>query len=356
MTEEVAVQGNYRKTLIRSVTFLAGVYFFFEFLLPASILDAIGVGDYHSEISNGFVVVGAMAIGLGIINLFRVHGTRVAFRRKDWFFSLTLLVGLILMSIVMVFDWVAGRRVTEQALQYRTLGEFAEVIVKDVGDKKQGVPERSFRVGKLVEASHDLQKGTVQIVARLDQELHPELPELEQIQFRTLSSEISDLLEKIGETNSDDLEADETLEKFGKQLTVTGVTFEKILRIEYDRSQIKKVFLFLFEGLFVSLGSAMFSLLGVYIASAAYRAFRVKSIESFLMMSAAVVVMLGQIPFYEYISLELPAIRQWLLEIPNSAAFRAIKIGASIAGLIMAFRMWFSIESESFSPRGGGKE
>jgi hypothetical protein len=45
----------------------------------------------------------------------------------------------------------------------------------------------------------------------------------------------------------------------------------------------------------------------------------------------------------------LPAVRQWLMEVPNSAAFRAIKIGSAVAGLVMAFRMWLSIESESFS-------
>ena len=34
------------------------------------------------------------------------------------------------------------------------------------------------------------------------------------------------------------------------------------------------------------------------------------------------------------------------MEGPNSAANRAILIGAEIAGLVMAFRMWFSIESD----------
>ena len=45
----------------------------------------------------------------------------------------------------------------------------------------------------------------------------------------------------------------------------------------------------------------------------------------------------------------LPGIRQWLLEVPNSAAFRAIRVGAAIGGLMLAVRMWLSIESTSFS-------
>jgi hypothetical protein len=35
--------------------------------------------------------------------------------------------------------------------------------------------------------------------------------------------------------------------------------------------------------------------------------------------------------------------------VPNSAAFRAIEIGSAVAALVMAFRMWLSIESEGFT-------
>jgi hypothetical protein len=109
------------------------------------------------------------------------------------------------------------------------------------------------------------------------------------------------------------------------------------------------VYDFLYDGLFNQLGSAMFALLGVYIAAAAYRAFRIRTIESALMMVAAVIVMLGQISFGREIYEHMPSIRQWLLEVPNSAAFRAIRLGAGVAGLMLAIRMWLSIESKSFS-------
>src|SRR5262249_28906565 len=97
--------------------------------------------------------------------------------------------------------------------------------------------------------------------------------------------------------------------------------------------------------------SAMFALLAFYIASAAYRSFRVKSIEAFIMMLTAIVVMLGQIPFGPlYISPHLPAIRLWLLEDVSTPAFRAIYFGAAVAGLSMAVRMWLSLERSPLAP------
>ncbi|MCB0336208.1 MAG: hypothetical protein KDD62_07875, partial [Bdellovibrionales bacterium] len=135
-------------------------------------------------------------------------------------------------------------------------------------------------------------------------------------------------------------------------LHALGVAEGQVLRFEYGFSTLSNLWRLMFDGLFVSLSTAMFSLLGVYIASAAYRAFRIRSFEAVLMMTAAVLVMLGQIPFGVYIYSGMPEIRDWILRVPNSAAFRAITIGTGIAGLVMAFRMWFSIESDFGSEEG----
>ena len=344
---------GFRGRLIRIVTFLAGVYFFLEFLLPKNVLEAIGVADLHDEISNGFIVVGTMAFGLGIINLFRVHGTRVVFRRRDWAYSAALLSGLILMMSVTALDWLNGLAVTAENRNCRNLGRFAEVIVEDVKSGRTDVPTKAYRVQKLEEAVEAT-------IARISSErylfLPPLLESLNEVtgdRLRQLNQELDATVDSALAIVEEGSFHDENVEALGQRITETGVIYEKMLRIQYEQSWGNKLYLFFFEGLFVSLGSAMFSLLGVYIASAAYRAFRIRSVESLLMMVAAILVMLGQISFYEYISDDLPAIRQWLLEVPNTAAFRAIKIGAMIAGLVMAFRMWFSIESESFSSRKG---
>jgi hypothetical protein len=136
---------------------------------------------------------------------------------------------------------------------------------------------------------------------------------------------------------------------FGQDAARLSSAYSVLTQSTRSRATINKLYDFLFDGLFNQLGSAMFALLGVYIAAAAYRAFRVRTLESALMMTAAVVVMLGQISFGKQVYEHMPAIRQWLLEVPNSAAFRAIRLGAGVAGLLLAIRMWLSIESKSFS-------
>jgi hypothetical protein len=135
------------------------------------------------------------------------------------------------------------------------------------------------------------------------------------------------------------------LRQLSADATKVASTYSIIKRKVSAEHLVHRLYEFLFNGLFNQLGSAMFALLGVYIAAAAYRAFRIRSLESALMMGAALIVMLGQISFGRVVYDDMPAIRQWLLEVPNSAAFRAIRLGAGVAGLMLAIRMWLSIES-----------
>ena len=58
----------------------------------------------------------------------------------------------------------------------------------------------------------------------------------------------------------------------------------------------------LFNGVFKAAQATMFSLLAFFVASASFRAFRVKSKEAGLLMGSAFIVMLGNVPVGNYIS------------------------------------------------------
>jgi hypothetical protein len=103
----------------------------------------------------------------------------------------------------------------------------------------------------------------------------------------------------------------------------------------------------------------MFSIIGFYIVSAAYRAFRIRSAEATLMLIAAFIVMLGQVPVGAWITHGLPKegilgffrlenLSYWILNGPNMAAQRGISFGIEIGALAMALRIWLGLERGSF--------
>ncbi len=89
------------------------------------------------------------------------------------------------------------------------------------------------------------------------------------------------------------------------------------------------------------LQSTMFSLLAFFLASAAFRAFRIRNMEALLLLLAAVLVMLGRIPVSEQ---AFAGITEWIMSIPNLAAQRGIQIGVALGAVGMAFRILFGLE------------
>ncbi|MBW6513400.1 MAG: hypothetical protein K0B87_01425 [Candidatus Syntrophosphaera sp.] len=122
-----------------------------------------------------------------------------------------------------------------------------------------------------------------------------------------------------------------------------------------------KPFDYVFEYAYMPLSATMFALLAFYIASAAYRAFIIRSFESNLLMITAVIVMLGRTSFATLLTswipqswsfLRLPEITDFIMQYPNTAAQRAILISASLGIVGASLRIILGIER---SYLGGGK-
>jgi hypothetical protein len=101
--------------------------------------------------------------------------------------------------------------------------------------------------------------------------------------------------------------------------------------------------------------STMFSLLAFFIASAAFRAFRIRTVEAGLLAAAALIVMLGRVPIGNVATQWLPepvrllAMQEWIMEIPQNAAKRAILIGAALGVMATGLRVILGIERSYLS-------
>lgn len=121
----------------------------------------------------------------------------------------------------------------------------------------------------------------------------------------------------------------------------------------------RAVYEVMFSGLLKPLQSTTFALLGFFIVSAAYRAFRIRSTEAALMTIVAFAVMMGQVPLGQYLTAWIPAdgplawlrierITNWLLTTPNTAATRGILFGSVTGGFALSLRVWLSLERGSY--------
>ena len=92
------------------------------------------------------------------------------------------------------------------------------------------------------------------------------------------------------------------------------------------------------------MSSTMFALLAFFIASAAFRAFRIRSVEAMLLAIAAFILMLGRVPLGNAIHPAIPAAADWLMEIPQNAAKRGILMGAALGVMATGIRLILGLE------------
>jgi len=105
-----------------------------------------------------------------------------------------------------------------------------------------------------------------------------------------------------------------------------------------------RAFLFVYNNYFASVGATMFSFLIFYTGTAVYRTFSVRNKKAFVLLASGVLLMLGRMPLGDALWEGFPAIGNWIMQVPNSAANRGIIISAGIGVLASGIRYVAGLE------------
>jgi len=104
------------------------------------------------------------------------------------------------------------------------------------------------------------------------------------------------------------------------------------------------IFDWLFINVYTSMQAMMFALLAFYIASAAFRAFRIRSVQASLLAITAVLVMIGRVPIGEAIWKDFSNFSEWIMNVPQLAGKRAILIGAALGAISTGLKVLVGLE------------
>lgn len=109
-------------------------------------------------------------------------------------------------------------------------------------------------------------------------------------------------------------------------------------------------FNWIYDAFIVPLDSTMFSLLAFFIASAAYRAFRIRNVEATVMLVVAFLVMLGNVSIGQALWGAqswlggFSGIKDWILAVPNAASQRAVALGIFLGAYAAILRVALGLE------------
>ncbi|RMH44620.1 MAG: PEGA domain-containing protein [Deltaproteobacteria bacterium] len=311
------------------IGFIAGLFGFSELYIEHE-----GYRAVFQVLSDCAIVLAAMAYVLGGINVVQVNWPKIRRRESDWQYKVVLLVGVVVMLVAGAYPWhkFGGGEPGRIAIDGGGVPGAPATVAFDVQPKYAlvvvdgGSPQRAWHAGD----PSDIYAPPG------DRPLRVELaPGRHTVSVRM----------PVG-----------GYETFTGAVDVTGgetVTVSAHLGMLWGATSpgTGRVYTWLYDYVFFPCNATMFSLLAFFIASAAFRAFRARSLEAGLLLGAAVLVMLGFVPIGGAIWSGFPEIAEWIMDVLNTTGRRAIIMGAALGAVATGLRVILGIER---SHLGGG--
>jgi hypothetical protein len=136
---------------------------------------------------------------------------------------------------------------------------------------------------------------------------------------------------------------------FMAAITITGLPIPEV-----GLGEANPVFDFLFRNILTPLGGTMYSIIAFFITSAAYRTFRARNVEAALVLVAGILMVCKNAPIMTAFWAPFVNIGDWIFDVPNMSAMRAVIIGTALGAIALAVRTLLGMERGYL--RGGGEE
>ncbi|MCO4782642.1 MAG: hypothetical protein KC646_10000 [Candidatus Cloacimonetes bacterium] len=275
------------------ITFFTCAILLLQFIVDLPILDRM-----TNSINDSTSIVATFAMVLGLASLANVHLNKIYKKRRDWGYSIILMLGFV---ITLVLGCLHG--VDKEYSEALTKVQYEAMALENQTLKKSGEKEIHNLV---VKSNYYFVRNTDKVVVTKDIFDH---------------------------------------------LKAQGTPVEEETLYSVDREN-RLFYTLIFENIYDPLQATMFSLLAFFMASAAFRAFRAKSFEATLLLLSAFLVMMGRVPIGEMIGSMIglnaffPDTSDFIMKVFNTAGQRAIMIGATLGMVASSFRMWIGLETE----------
>ena len=296
-----------------------------------------------------FDIIASFAIFLGALNLLKLQILRILQKHKNWQYSILAVLGFAF-AIFAGFFYRGANYIVISQIQEVHVTPISNLLIEELNLKNPESISDKIKAGK---------------------------DEFEVPQIFMTESGAKSLAHKLEKF---DVKTELKAKKWGAHLTEKGSLFS-----------------WMFFNIFNPLNATMFALLAFFVASASYRAFRIRNFEATLLLVAGILLMLGRVPVGELIPwwvvailivfgigaisapwiknrkmllrlivggvviflgagfalgwnqsppsiLMIPVIQDWIFDYPTTAGSRALMIGIALGIAATSFRIIVGIE------------